>query len=346
MTKVLISADLHVHSHKRSTDRLHDCLRCLDWIFQTAADREINAILIAGDLFHDRQKIDVLTYQKTYEIFKKWSHTAKVYLLLGNHDMWHYQKWDVSSVYPLGALPNVQIMNEPCVERIFGVDVAFLPYTHDPIKDIADLKAKVLIAHLAVDGAKFNRHTVSEVSIEHDGEMTKVGANIFSDFKQVFLGHYHIAQQLDKNVEYVGSPLQLDFGEAFQDKHIVVCDLETGKKEYIQNNFSPKHYIIPIKDIGKYELEGNFVRLEIDDDEMLSADAVDARKSLLENHNPGTLEIIPKQTKKAEHVVLDAKEIMLKEDELLERYMSEVGTDLDKEVLLKIGRKIIEAPGL
>jgi DNA repair exonuclease SbcCD nuclease subunit len=109
--KILIFSDLHIHPHKRSTDRLDDCIKVLDWIFDTAAARQIKNIVFLGDLFHDRQKIDVLTYQKTFEVFEKHllNKEINLILLLGNHDIWHYQKLDVSSVNPLRSLPGIKL---------------------------------------------------------------------------------------------------------------------------------------------------------------------------------------------------------------------------------------------
>jgi hypothetical protein len=44
-----------------------------------------------------------------------------------------------------------------------------------------------------------------------------------------------------------------------------------------------------------------------------------------------------------EHVIQDAKAILFKQDEMLTRYVDEVGTDgLDRDLLLKIGREICE----
>ena len=36
--------------------------------------------MFGGDLFHDRQKIDVFTYQKTFEVLSKWLPTNKSYV--------------------------------------------------------------------------------------------------------------------------------------------------------------------------------------------------------------------------------------------------------------------------
>lgn len=356
--KVLLFSDIHIHPHKRSTDRLEDCLKALDWVFRTACDREIPHIIFAGDLFHDRQKIDVLTYQKTFEVFEKYfcNSLMQIHLLLGNHDLWNFQKWDVSSVHPLRNIDGISIIDKPTTRTIGGYPIAFLPYTHDPIKDLEIVEKewaewikaepnakykKILIGHVAVDGALWNLRfgTTSEVNIEHDGDMTKVGPEIFNAWDRVFLGHYHAEQMLNHKVEYLGSPLQLSFGEAFQKKHIAIYDLATGEIEYIENTFSPKHYIINQSEVDKYDLSNNFVRIEVDD--LSSADAVDLRKDLIENKKVGSLEI--KQAPKQEtHVVKDAKAILYKEDEMIDRYIEEqVDLDgLDKKKLIDIGRNI------
>lgn len=354
--KILIFSDIHIHPHKKSTERLNHCVDVLDWTFKTAIDKEIKNIVFLGDLFHDRQKIDVLTYQKTFEIFEKYlfNNDLNLFLLLGNHDLWHYQKLDVSSVNPLRRLPGVKIINSPSVEKItedsedffFG----FLPYTHNPIEDLKKVEEewdskvskkqnKILGGHISVDGAVWNTkyNTIAEVTIEHDGDMVRVGPKIFKNWDQVFLGHYHAQQKLNENVEYVGSPLQLSFGEAFQNKHILIFDTQENHKEYIENDFSPKHYIISEKELEKYQLKGNFVRLEVED--MADHQISEIRQSLVENSEVSSLEIKQVQ-KKEDHTIDDAKSILYKEEEMLEKYVEQANSNLDKEILIKIGSEI------
>ncbi len=355
--KILIFSDIHIHPHKKSTERLNHCVEVLNWVFSKAIEKNIKNIIFLGDLFHDRQKIDVLTYQKTFEVFEKYlfNHNLNVFLLLGNHDLWHYQKLDVSSVNPLRKLPGVKIINKPSVEEIHEKNevffFGFLPYTHDPIEDLKRVEEdwklkvnkkqnKILGGHISVDGAMWNvkYKTVAEVTIEHDGDMVKVDADVFKNWDKVFLGHYHAEQKLNEKVEYVGSPLQLSFGEAFQQKHILVFDTNEMTTEYIENTFSPKHYIISENELEKYKLEGNFVRLEVEDiaDRQMS----EIRQSLVENVKVSTLEI--KQIQKREdHSISDAKSILHKEEEMLEKYVEQANVEnLEKEILIKIGSEI------
>jgi DNA repair exonuclease SbcCD nuclease subunit len=302
-------------------------------------------------MFHDRQKIDVLTYQKSFEILEKHlTGGLELHMLLGNHDLWHYQKMDVSSVNPLRMLPGIKIINKPSVHSVGGFFFGFLPYTHDPISDLKKVEAewdevaagqkKVLGGHISVDGAVWNvRHnTVSDVMVEHDGDMVKVGPGIFSNWDRVFLGHYHAAQKLDDKVEYVGSPLQLSFGEAFQKKHLVILDTEGLSCEYVENDFSPVHLILKEDELDGHDLEGNFVRVEVDD--IVGKQASDMRQRLVEESGVSSLEI-KQSPRREEHIIKDAKAILHDEEQMLEKYVEQVGpSDLDRELLIKIGSEI------
>ena len=261
--------------------------------------------------------------------------------------MWYHDKWDISSIVPFSVLPNVTVVNKACTLEINGKEIDFLPYIRNPIehlenfrKEIKNRKGlKILVGHLAVHGAELNQlyHSLADVQIEHDGDMVKVGPELFTSWDQVFLGHYHGAQQIE-NIEYVGSPLELNFGEAFQEKHIIIYDLNTGNKEYIVNDFSPKHLIISENDISKHDIENNFVRVNVENRK--SIDCLELRKDI-QAKKPGTLEIIQKPKKEQKQVVQDAKSILNKEDEMLEVYVKEVDTgDLEKSYLIDIGKFI------
>ena len=131
--------------------------------------------------------------------------------------------------------------------------------------------------------------------------------------------------------------MQLSFGEAFQKKHILIYDTDDNTKEYVENEFSPKHYIISENELEKYDLKGNFVRLEVED--MANRQISEMRQSLIENSDVSSLEIKQVQ-KKEDHTINDAKSILYKEEEMLEKYVDQVKPDLNKKVLIKIGSEI------
>lgn len=347
MARTLLFSDVHIHPHKRKNSRIDDCLKCVEWAFETAKKRNIQDIVFGGDLFHDRSKIDVYTYHRTFELLQKHlDGYFRFWVLLGNHDLWFNQDTTVNSVKPFSALPGVNIIDAPMRLPIAGANWDFIPFTHDPIKAIKELKAlegdaKIAVGHIALDGAILHGTHHSDVMIEHDGEMTVVDEQIFADYEHVFLGHYHIAQHVNDRIEYMGSPLQLSFGEAYQDKHLIVFDPETGEKEYIKNTFSPKHYVIKPEERDKQDMKGCFVKVMVDD--ITAADIVEIRNDM-SKANLASFEIKQKKQKIEEHVVEDAKAILFKEEEMLDRYMDEVGVSgLDKDKLLEVGQRICQS---
>ena len=345
MSEVLIFSDLHSYCHKRKNERLEDCLKIIDWVFDVAEERGIKNILFGGDLYHDRQKIEVYTYQRTFETLEKRLKSKKfqIYLLLGNHDLWWNDKTSISSVIPLSSLPGIKIIANPERINIEGSNWDFIPFTLNPVDALEQLKklpgnAEYALGHIAIDSAVLHGTQYSDVSVEHDGDMVIVGVSLFSHYKHTFLGHYHAEQRVNDTVEYIGSPLQLSFGEAFQEKHIIAFDGKTGKKDYIINKFSPVHLVLKEEDLEKHDLKNNFVKIKVD---ISATDLISLRKKLLDNNDLGSLEI--KQEKKhiEEHVIKDAKAILYKDEEMITKWVDEVGTgknNLNREKLIKIGR--------
>lgn len=357
MRNALIFTDLHGHSHKDSVERLHDCLEVLEWVFAQAYEHDCKHIFFLGDLFHERSKIDVLNYLRTFEVFMKHmlqkSPPFDLWALIGNHDMYHQQKWDVNSVKPLTAIPNLHVVDQPKTVNIGGLDIDFCPYTENPIKELAALKKgrdknslKLLLGHMAVHGAELNKlyGTKSDVIVEYDNEMYPVSVDVFNDWNQTFLGHYHSAQKLNEKVEYVGSPLQLSFGEAFQDKHVVILDLETQEKKYVKNTFSPVHFIIEPHDLSTYDLNKNFVRIV---GNMTGKDIIDLKRSVHEHYTVASLDF--KQKDKIEEedlaVVEGVKGLLVDEEEMMRIYVKSKGVPpgMDEPHLMDIGRTICKS---
>lgn len=333
--QVLFFSDIHLHTHKRNQERLEDGLKVLEWVFDTARKNKIKNVIFLGDLFHDRNKIQVYAYVMTYLIFKKNS-DINVFALLGNHDLWFYEKCDISSVFPFQSLPNVTVIDKICSLDISGVSFDFLPFTTDPISAIKNFKnsSDFLCSHIAVDGAVLNSSgNISDIVIESDSEMTKVSSDIFHRWKKVFLGHYHCSQELDEKTEYIGSPYQIDFGEANQAKNILIFDTETFEKKYIQNDFSPKHYIIKSSDVDNYSLSGSFVKIEIDDE----SDLVETKEKI---RDVKSLDFFKKKKIEKTDEKLQVR-FDLANGDALERWMKTEGNyGLDEELLIKIGRGI------
>lgn len=342
MAKFILSADNHIAQHKRSILRLYNCIDSLKWIFETAKQRNIKNVILAGDLFQDREKIDIIAYHLTFDIIYKYcSEGINLWILLGNHDLWFYEKWDIHSIRPFAAIENLHVIDKPCTLEIEDTKFDFLPFTHNPIQYINDLNSEILIGHLAIDGAKLTGNNYADVIIEHESEMTRVRSDLFAKWKKVFLGHYHEAQKIG-NIEYIGSPLELTWGEADSEKHIIEFDSIDFSIKYIVNDFSPKHILLKEEDIdGNKILRKNFIKVLMNGD--LSSTEILQKRKKIEKLSPASLEIILSKQIENEHFVEDAKSIMYDLDKMLEEYINSVNVDnLNKDTLLEKGKKVIQ----
>lgn len=355
MSKAIVFTDLHLHRHKDRFDRLEDCLRVLNWIFETAKEKEAKYIFFLGDLFHERSNIDILNYLETFEVFMHHMITdaqdIDLYLLVGNHDMYHKKKWRANSIKPLTAIPRCHIIESPTTTIIDGRRIDWLPHTDNPLESVTNFASEgksLLFAHISIDGAFLNSvfGTRSDVIVEYDNEMIPVNSSLFTSWEHVYMGHYHGAQKIGDNMEYIGSPLQLSFGEAFQKKHILLLDLETLDVEYIENNFSPVHLMVTPEDIRdeNYSLDGNFVRVIVNEHSVY--EVIDLRKEIESKYNVLSLDFKVKDKKSEEEEeaeIEEAKSILFSEGKMLETYVQETGVPkgLDREHLLKVGEKCL-----
>lgn len=358
--KCIIFSDLHAAQHKKQQVRLEHCLDVLQWVFDVAKKNKIKNILFGGDLFQDRKFIDIYTYQRVFEVFQKNMNVddrPNCYLLLGNHDIFYLEKKDISSVYPLSSIDGITVINKPCCLKVDDQEVAFLPYTHDPLADLDDIKIKskfkILIGHVALDGAILNKlyGSISDVQIEGDTGMTVVGPDIFDGYDRVFLGHYHAAQKINNNIEYIGSPLQLNFGEISQEKHIIYYDSEKDEKEYIANTFSPIHFrFSSAKEAMNAAIVGGLQEqfVEVLDDNIASTEVFELKK-LVSSQKPGSFNVLPKpkkieQQKQDAQKVLQAVALLADVEKMLVNYIDSISSlSLDKEELRAVGKKICDS---
>lgn len=357
MARILLFSDIHIHNHKKSYDRLNDCLKALQWVFDTAKKENIKSIIFGGDILHERQKIDIFVYNQIYNILScnlKGS-GINFYCLLGNHDLWFNENTSISGVYPFQSIEGFKVVSNPETIVVDNSTWDFLPFTHDPLDSMKSfsndkLNEKYLIGHISIDGAVLNSSgNISDVIIEHDGEMVKISKDIFLHYKHSFFGHYHQGQALAKNVEYIGSPLELSFGESGEQKHIIILDTDKNEKKYVINDFSPRHIYIYENEIEKIKtdkLKNNFVCL-------LSTDVSSFKTKEFSDFIKENCDILSFQIKSVsvkdettsldKTIIEDAKSLMLNDEKLISMYVEKQDIkSLDKTILAEIGNKIIK----
>lgn len=208
--KTIVFTDLHVGLRHNSSEHNNDCVEFIDWFIEQAKIKNAETCIMMGDFHHHRSNINILSLNYTMRILRKLNSSfKKVYIIVGNHDLFYRERREIHSMVVGSEFPNIILVDEPTV---IG-DVALIPWlVEEEWKNITDIKSKYLFGHLELPGFKMNAMV----------EMPDHGALNTSHFihqDYVFSGHFHKRQTKGK-ISYIGNP----FGHNYSD----VWDFERG----------------------------------------------------------------------------------------------------------------------
>lgn len=323
--KILITSDWHVEEGIY-TDI---CLDYIDHLINYCNENEITHIFIAGDIFEKSSKIKNESFLPLFFKFMELKEAGfHLYFLLGNHDIYNVDNDSlVESFVPFGI-----VIKEETEIELDGRKITMVPYTKD-VRDIPTA-GDVLITHLSIADFTFDNKY-------HVNEKMGMPVDTFADFNIVFSGHFHRPQN-KKNVVFMGSPYQMNFGEIGQEKGFVVFDTDSGdwKREYYTG--APTYLRIKAKDFENIDVSNSFVQVEI---EQKLDNYVQLKHLLYEN---GALEVSPsfKEVNDDIEVTDDESVINLNsgvQDMMKEYIMNNISVEgIKNEKLLDIFEKVLE----
>lgn len=254
--KLLYTADPHYSSYSQDKiinisglpEKLHNIHYTMLEIITYALENKIYNIVVGGDLYHNKNIIHSIAQSLILDLIR--SHPQiHFYILDGNHDMSSMTGDGVSATKSLDNEKNVTTIHE--TKQI--ENIVFVPWNPKKMfKDIKDSKTDYLISHFGLNEGKLN----SGISIISD-----IGLKDLNHFKHCFLGHYHSPQQVG-NVTYVGSPIQLDWGEKNEEKRFLSIDSETGSVISIPTTSYKKYFEFKITKENKEEIVKNAIGLK------------------------------------------------------------------------------------
>jgi DNA repair exonuclease SbcCD nuclease subunit len=257
MSKIAVIADLHIGVNK-DNDIFHKIhLDYAKWLSDELKHRHIDTLVIAGDFFHDRSKITLPTLDvghKFLDILKEFN----IYIGSGNHDSYHLNSSNITSLSVFKNRTNIQIIDD----KIRSYDkFSIMPWGTE-FKDIPD-GINVLFCHIDAISFEMAKGKISTHGFKVSDLMTKASL--------VISGHFHKFQHRiynGKSFYYTGSPMQLSFGESGDTKYFHIVDLNTLNVEQIENTVSPKFkYIRTEADLT--DIKGNFISVVSTDETLV-----------------------------------------------------------------------------
>ena len=270
--RILHTGDWHVGKKLGRIDRSKETEGVLDELVEVARDQTVDLVLVAGDLF-DRGLPPFASLRLVLETLVRLADTgARVVAIPGNHDSPelfevltpHLVHSNVTLVHKVLRPEQGGVVTIPSRDGTETAQVACFPFLHestvvewaqegeekhksyaDRIRDICkaysdsmmrtggNKTVDLLAAHFMVHGAV---PSGSEREL-HIGEAYMARENAVPNVHYAALGHIHQAQGAPGSADrarYCGSLMQLDFGEAGQDKGVVVVDVTPGGRRKIE----------------------------------------------------------------------------------------------------------------
>lgn len=291
--RFLHTADLHIGKRVNEFSMLEDQEYILRQILKTADKEQVEAVLIAGDVY-DKQ-VPSAEAVRLFDWFLTQLNSRKlpVFVIGGNHDSverlsFGAQIMEESGVYLTqsydGKVVPVRLEDEygpvnlwmlpflkPAMVKRFFPEQDIVTYQDALETVIGNMELNreernLLIAHQFVIGAVTGG---SEDSVEvFVGGVENVDASVFADFDYVALGHIHRAQSAGgEQIRYSGTPLKYSFSEIRHEKSVTIAELkEKGSLTVHQEPLKPLHDMREIR--GSYEelvLRENYQGTDLED---------------------------------------------------------------------------------
>ena len=254
-----------IHFSPKGLDRIVDTG---EWIIQEFKRRGVERVVCLGDSLVTREEVDVMAQSKAINFFKNMANHFFVDVLLGNHDMNLKHASHISSLEGLTLHGGISLHRDITVLKSFdNVSTLMIPYHEDQsiilkfVEQMGERPDIIVFGHLSLNGAVQN----TRYNTKFTGA---IGPDVFKGFKRTYTGHFHVHQRMDHRVTYVGSPLQFNFGDAGDERGIMVYDTVADIDEFIINPHHDAFKVLTIQDIGNAkpeELKDRFITVLYDD---------------------------------------------------------------------------------
>ncbi len=242
LKKVAMFTDIHFGKKNNSIQHNQDCLDFVSWFCENVKrEGDVSHVVFMGDWFENRNAVNVMTMNYAYEALKLLQALEiPVYIIIGNHDLYHRENRKVFSTKVFEQFPNITLVNEPTV---LENTILICPYLFK-----GEYPALVKYNKLPYWMGHFEFRnfvvTGTDRRMEHGPDHT-----LFTEPTYIFSGHFHKRQALD-NVVYIGNTFPMDYGDAWDDaRGMCVLNTENDDVEFIDWEAGPKYRKVKLSDV-------------------------------------------------------------------------------------------------
>lgn len=206
---------------------------------QLAKKLQVDRVYHLGDIFDARKSQPLQNLHSFGNILRLFSDSKIVLMAIsGNHDKVNYESED-SYLDEFGYHPNFILAKDLFYIQKGDILLWLIPYfkeesiypkyldkVGEAIGKMPKRVKNMLLTHISVNGVKNNEYN----EVENDLTLDR-----FELFDKVFVGHNHNQSQVGKNIFYIGSALQHNFGEDSQKGFTILYD--DGSHGFLKSEF-------------------------------------------------------------------------------------------------------------
>lgn len=254
------------------------------WITSELKNKNINEIYFCGDFFHSRSEITVNTLHHASDLLEIFS-DFNITMIVGNHDAFYRHNSTINSISIFKGRNNIKVISKPTLLQVCGRELLFAPWgTSSEQLNECD----VIFGHFEIESFKMNTYKVCDSGLK--------AKDLLSFAPLVISGHFHHRDERtyeSGKILYVGSPFELDFGDAGTTKGYYILDLPSMNYTFYPNTISPKHIkyqlselvkISDFKNSAKEIINNNIVKIVIDKN--ISNDDLEILSTKITNFGP------------------------------------------------------------
>lgn len=213
------------------------------------------SLIINGDVFDNRQSLDINVLTTVLEIFNsilKINKEMVIYIVAGNHDSYRKKENDITSLAIFEQFDRIEVIQKPTYITMFnGTKLLFVPWSGDMEQQneaVNNNDADFIFMHNDIKSGYYdnNRPILNGVSV------TTINN------KKIYSGHIHKRYDSDK-FTYIGSPYHLRRSDIGNTKGIysLIYNKDNNKWEevFTYNDYSPIFIRVKIEDILEKNIE-------------------------------------------------------------------------------------------
>lgn len=208
--------------------------------FPSVSENRPDLIIHLGDLYDDPKELDINIMRESKKMFIDPVNElgVPVYILVGNHDIYHKNTNEISSVREIigDFYKNITVVDVPQKLIHGGIQIDMIPWMNQSNEErCLDFLAKpkdenkvVCLGHFDIIGANFNKHVINKDK--------GLDQTVFRRYNLTLSGHYHLRHKLG-NIHYVGNTNEIDKSDYNTSKGF--CYLNSDLSiEYVDNPYN------------------------------------------------------------------------------------------------------------